>query len=311
VDFDALDRRGLADALQERTSRPHDVIPYTARGVTDTWDALKVLDRDPAASNKVRLIYGESAIDTDRTINRYEDGWNREHLWPRSYGVGKWGPDFSDLHCLRASGGLENAARGNEPFGRFMPPASVRGDIARCMFYMAVRYDGLQEGTEDLELTNCPCSARFAMGHLGTLLQWHAEDPVDDVEAARNARICGDYQHNRNPFVDHPELVGRLWDRAHDAVCATGNNTGCRACHGGQGKECEEVDEEAEAAQALFAVLPTNVGAGRAVMWLLSSVCASGVMGGLVGVARRHNLHVASKLTQHEQFSPMSTDDPP
>ena len=44
------------------------------------------------------------------------------------------------------------------------------------------------------------------VGNLQTFLQWHEMDPVNDFERTRNDRIFG-IQNNRNPFIDHPELV--------------------------------------------------------------------------------------------------------
>lgn len=49
------------------------------------------------------------------------------------------------------------------------------------------------------------------MGYLSTLLRWHAEDPPSASERLRNERICSLFQHNRNPFVDHPQFVGLIW----------------------------------------------------------------------------------------------------
>ena len=78
---------------------------------------------------------------------------------------------------------------------------------------MDVRYEG--DGTEpDLILTDDPSliqetagNAPVAyMGILTTLLQWHNQDPVSDRERRRNDVVYS-YQHNRNPFIDHPEWV--------------------------------------------------------------------------------------------------------
>ncbi len=84
-----------------------------------------------------------------------------------------------------------------------------KGDIARAMFYMDVRYSGDVAGEVDLELTDnaglIQTGDRY-MGLLSTLLQWHAADPVDDIERNRNNFIFTK-QQNRNPFIDHPEWV--------------------------------------------------------------------------------------------------------
>ncbi len=89
-----------------------------------------------------------------------------------------------------------------------MPPAIVRGDLARCLFYMAVRYDGTDAITMDLELSSSPCIEGAAMGNLTTLLRWLTEDPASVVERARNNGVCVRYQQNRNPFV---EFVAKIW----------------------------------------------------------------------------------------------------
>lgn len=44
------------------------------------------------------------------------------------------------------------------------------------------------------------------MGFLSILLQWNAEDPVDDAERRRNEAVSA-FQINRKPFIDHPEWM--------------------------------------------------------------------------------------------------------
>jgi len=94
----------------------------------------------------------------------------------------------------------------------WQPRDSEKGDIARAMFYMATRYDGSDPGTIDLELDDNPSSpasaGRFA--NLSTLLLWHQEDPVTEAER-RIHQLIVNYQGNRNPFVDRPEFVARIW----------------------------------------------------------------------------------------------------
>ena len=81
------------------------------------------------------------------------------------------------------------------------------------MFYMVVRYEG-DNDEPDLELVdsiNDENSKLPQHGKLSTLLEWHEEDPADDYERYRNHVIYEKYQHNRNPFTDHPEFVGKIW----------------------------------------------------------------------------------------------------
>jgi len=85
--------------------------------------------------------------------------------------------------------------------------------VARMIFYMAVRYEG-DNGEPDLEVVDEipsspsgePCHAK-----LSTLMEWHEMDPVDNWEQSRNDKIYNTWQHNRNPFIDHPEFVQKIW----------------------------------------------------------------------------------------------------
>ena len=75
----------------------------------------------------------------------------------------------------------------------FLPPATNRGDVARAILYMDLRYDG-DEGstTSDLVVSDCPESVPddAGMGYLSQLLQWHMEDPPDEEEKQRNEKVC-------------------------------------------------------------------------------------------------------------------------
>ena len=95
-----------------------------------------------------------------------------------------------------------------------------RGESARAMFYMDVRYEGgtngnTGSGEPNLALTDTASlitqsigntTGTAYMGLLSVLLQWHIDDPVDDREVLRN-QIVFNAQGNRNPFIDHPEWV--------------------------------------------------------------------------------------------------------
>jgi hypothetical protein len=89
----------------------------------------------------------------------------------------------------------------------------VKGDIARAIFYMEVRYEG-DAGEVDLEISEAYTSPSSSTGYLGilsTLMDWHEADAVDAAEQARNNTIYSSYQNNRNPFIDHPEYVNYIW----------------------------------------------------------------------------------------------------
>jgi endonuclease I len=91
----------------------------------------------------------------------------------------------------------------------FEPRDEVKGDVARMIFYMAVRYEGFN-GEIDLEINELVDNNAPNIGILSVLLQWHLDDPVDDLERTRNDLIFG-YQGNRNPFIDHPEFANLIW----------------------------------------------------------------------------------------------------
>ncbi len=79
------------------------------------------------------------------------------------------------------------------------------------IFYMDVRYEG-DSGDLDLEINNLVNNGSNPfIGRLTILKQWHEQDPVDDFERRRNNIIYNEYQHNRNPFIDHPEWVESIW----------------------------------------------------------------------------------------------------
>jgi endonuclease I len=202
----------------------HTVIPYD-----QLFPVLDVVWEDPANSSNVLLIYG--GVSVAKTAMT----WNREHLWPRSRGVEDTGPDTSDLFHVVPCDDDVNSQRSNLYFDNssvldggiispghaeapltsrdsnsWEPPPNEKGDIARALFYMSVRYNGSEGATTDLELVNGTPSGP-QMAKLDTFLQWHAADPPDAAERARNDRIFTDYQHNRNPFIDHPEWVSSIW----------------------------------------------------------------------------------------------------
>ena len=224
----------------------HTIIAYDGG---DSFQALRSLDQDPNNSSRVLTVYSgtsEPKFDSPALT------WNREHCWPRGYGISATGSgasaDESDFFNLRACLEGVNQARGdriydnartnhpNDPaiapagapqclydagFGQgglWTPRPSEKGDLARAMFYMAVRYDGSDAGTVDLELGERPNAGQAIFGNLTTLLQWHLDDPVSNEERRRNDLIHDNYQSNRNPFVDRPEFVAKIFGAPELAI---------------------------------------------------------------------------------------------
>ncbi|MER2027894.1 MAG: endonuclease, partial [Solibacillus sp.] len=191
------------------------------------WDALKITDEDPNNSSNVRLFY--SGISRSKSSNGGNVGdWNREHVWAKSHGdFGTSKGPGTDIHHLRATDTQVNSSRGNLDFDyggtsikncdlckrdsdSFEPPNHVKGDVARMLFYMAVRYE--QGDRVDLELNEKVNNGKNPYhGKLSILLEWHKNDPVDDIEKRRNEKIF-EIQGNRNPFIDNPEWVKLIWN---------------------------------------------------------------------------------------------------
>jgi endonuclease I len=207
----------------------HDIIDdHTRLSYDAVWTALKDTDQDPANTSNVIELY------TGRSIAKSNNGggtgqWNREHVFAQSRGdfTTSAGPG-TDLHHLRAEDVTVNGTRGNKDFDNggsavsgcadcwtdgdsFEPRDAVKGDVARMLFYMAVRYNG-DDGFRDLELSTVSGSAVPRIGDLDVLLQWNAADPVDAFEMRRNDRIHSTWQGNRNPFIDHPEWAAAIWN---------------------------------------------------------------------------------------------------
>ena len=217
----------LRQALQDIVANPSVV---RAQTYADIIDILKEADQNPANSNQVWLVYteqGRAKLDYQLTSSNLGK-WNREHTFPRSLAGynsivldeiadGKnvfWTTKAdslrhgnSDGHALRAADGPENSARNNQHYGEYNGPTgtlgSFKGDVARSVLYMAVRYNGL-------EVVNGYPSVVGQMGDLATLLTWHRNDPPDDFEMNRN-NVVYTWQFNRNPFIDQPDLVEYIW----------------------------------------------------------------------------------------------------
>ncbi len=207
----------------------HNIIKgHVTYSYSNLWDILSQTDEDPNNHNNVILIY--SGISRSKTQHGGSQGdWNREHVWAKSHGnFGTTPPAGTDVHHIRPADVHVNSLRGHLDFDNggspvpgapgcykdndsFEPRDAVKGDVARMIFYMAVRYEG-DNGEPDLEVVDrVNTYPNPEHGKLSTLLQWNLQDPPDDFERNRNDVIYYSYQHNRNPFIDHPEYVASIW----------------------------------------------------------------------------------------------------
>lgn len=185
----------------------------------DAKVALKEADRDPNDSTKVLTIYSRESV--PGKWQNGNAGWTREHVWPNSrLGMDRVEEnDFnqaSDLHNLRAIVQSVNSSRGDKYFDNttdensYYPGDEDKGDVARIIFYMAVRYPFLEIVDYDILEYDAYEPNGAKIGILSVLLVWHKEDPVDDFERNRN-EVIYKWLNNRNPFIDHPEFADKIF----------------------------------------------------------------------------------------------------
>jgi endonuclease I len=204
-------------------------------------DILQVTDRHSTngSSTKVRCIYLQEGITS----------FNKEHIWAQSHGIDESGPAYSDLHHIRACNSTMNSTRGDKDFDNrqnvsgatevngcwytskaWEPPDAAKGDVARAVLYMDVRYENKYNGKVDLETVDSVGTSTDGnqLGKLSTLIAWNELDPPDDFERRRNELIYTTYQYNRNPFIDHPTWVRAVFDPSNfteEAITWTVNVT--------------------------------------------------------------------------------------
>ncbi|MGF1531328.1 MAG: endonuclease [Puniceicoccaceae bacterium] len=231
--------------------KDHTIVRWQNNYNPNVWMALEVLDQDPQNSNNIISLYTNRSIpkaakDGYGTGAAYE--WNREHIFPKSKGFDNrsW-PPYNDLFSLAASQDNVNNARGNKPYDNggnqnykaegtnlwnradsdsWETWDGRKGDVARAIFYMVVRYNGSKTNEPNLQISDFVGEATtgsLKMAKLSTLLQWHAQDPVDDRERKRNHIIYTNYQGNRNPFIDNPNYVAAIWGGGSNPPVGGGN----------------------------------------------------------------------------------------
>jgi len=224
----------------------------------DIWEILNTSDQNPENNNQVWTLYREEPMaKLDQQVSSSIVGkWNREHIFAQSRGGFETAMDdtadgisvfnytsaattvdgVSDAHHIRVANGQENSSRNNKNYndiasttdynGPSGTQGSWKGDVARALFYMAVRFN-------DLNVVNGSPSEYLSdgftpsgnIGDLATLLLWHQQDPPDDFEMNRNNYIYT-WQNNRNPFIDNPCLVDIIFGASFGQTypCSTLSN---------------------------------------------------------------------------------------
>ncbi len=228
--LNGLSGNALKQEIQNIIANPSIVREHN---YADVYTILREADQNPANSSQVWLMYVEqSRSKLDQQVGSSNIGfWNREHIYPQSRGGFNLDsnvfPDGiniftstdandieaggTDAHHLRAEDGPENSLRNNRNYGSadYSGPAANqgtwKGDVARAIFYMAVRYNNLNV------VNGYPAESPDGfIGDLATLLTWNNLDPADDFEMNRN-NIIYNWQKNRNPFIDMPNLASYVF----------------------------------------------------------------------------------------------------
>ena len=177
--------------------------------------------------------------------------YNREHSVPLSWfngSTGSSGPATDYLHIFAADKAM-NGKRSNWPYGEvssasytgmngsklgssaiagitgtvFEPIDSFKGDVARAFLYFVTRY----ENNMSSYASNADASQSFAgntfpsvtIPFLQMMIKWHNLDPVSIKEEIRNNGAYS-FQGNRNPYIDHPEYVGLVWNNTCPGLSA-------------------------------------------------------------------------------------------
>ena len=237
----------------------HDIIKgHTTVSYSNLWDAFWSTDNKgdgvvwdmysdvPGGTPPYTYQLGEGQCGE---YNSEGDCYNREHSWPKSW-FGSLTTPECDLHHIFPTDGFVNAQRSNFPFGEvqsaswtsrngsklgtcksslgysgtvFEPIDAYKGDFARALMYMSVRYYGEDNNWGSSDMTN---KSEILPWAIAMLMDWNEQDPVSQKEIDRNNAIYTDYQHNRNPFIDHPEYARMIWDPDWQGGGGSGGNTG-------------------------------------------------------------------------------------
>ncbi|MGA9572317.1 MAG: endonuclease, partial [Lysobacterales bacterium] len=264
--YDGVDKstpQAMRDSLHEIID-DHTRYPYTS-SVTDTWDVLETADENQDNPGNIITIYHNATFAKVHGGNNFYDRehtWPKSYGFPDNGPELNY--PYTDMHHLFLSDSDYNFSRSNKPYdncgpgcielksqvnngrggagggypgdsnwtdgdytnGRWETWSGRRGDVARALMYMDVRYEGGVHGitgysepdlvlTDDRKLMDqSNTGSNEAVGYMGllsVLLQWHKEDPVDAIEIRHHETVAS-FQGNRNPFIDHPEWVSCVFE---------------------------------------------------------------------------------------------------
>lgn len=256
----------LRESLHSIIASQKKKYPYSDSGHTsDVYAMLDIIDQDVFSDGDYIycLLTGKVMPGRKGFGSQGTNVWNREHIWAKTWGFPTEDVlPYVDLNHLRAADSYANSTFHNDRhyddvsnnqasidyYGQkynsefYEPRDCAKGDIARMIFYMDIRYEGDKDKDGGYELAivenyktyygtkkeltadtittlknagiisqSAEASKTGLMSVLSTLVRWHQEDPVDDFERKRNDLVY-QYQGNRNPFIDHPEYANTIYN---------------------------------------------------------------------------------------------------
>ena len=243
-DADRKSGAALKTALSAIITKDHTKIGYdglyNAYKKTDSRPDGKVRDWYSNATNYTHVT------DKAGSYKKEGDCYNREHSLPQSWFEGGGNADYLKcdiVHVLPTDGYINNqrsnnvlanvnpsrisgqSKNGYSKWGQcgvsgysgtvFEPNDDIKGDMARIYFYVVTRYESnctkwASNATANAVFTSSSSYQPFKDWYYKMLVEWSQNDPVDELEIARNNAVYSE-QGNRNPFVDYPGLEEYIW----------------------------------------------------------------------------------------------------
>lgn len=214
--MDGTLRNALTDLI-----KPQGYYSYSGDGSASLSSVLQEADEDSNNTSNMILFYSRKSI--KKVYANGDKNWNREHCWPQSLSGGLYGKTGggTDILHIRPTMKETNSRRGNLKYGDchksnpltidgitygytksgyFEPLDEIKGDVARIVLYMwtcyfAERNNPITKTAESVSL----------------MVKWSNNDLPSEQEKHRNDYSQSSKQKNRNPFVDHPEWVNKIF----------------------------------------------------------------------------------------------------
>lgn len=209
----------------------HVRVPYPHSSNLDTWDVLEVADQDPIDSSQILDVYRNASYEKfggGNSLYNREHAWPKSFGFPDDL-VSNY--PYADVHALFLSNDSYNSSRGNKPYaactaacgersteenhgiggglgiypgnsngttgsgptGTWETWSGRRGDVARALLYLDVRYEGGQHdryGLHGFAERASPMARRGS--RMGRLIS-----PVTQSIAPRSGASRGCLSHRR------------------------------------------------------------------------------------------------------------------